>query len=427
MVAACLIASPGIGGAQAADPSPFLDPTFGEGGLALADFTTGEDGANAVDIGSDGSIVATGFGGLGDPSRPHVAGFAFAKYLSSGSPDLGFSGDGRALVDFGFVNQAATTADIDSADRVVATGTITTFDGSTSSIGIARLLPEGTPDPGFGDDGMVAIQPGTLSASYDAAIDADDGVVVLGAATGARGFRPTLIRFESDGSLDQSFGAGGILQFGKVGEDAYKAIAIDRRGRLLIAGAARPQGSKHAVPTLRRISPTGKLDPSYGRDGVGLPLGRMVGEGAAVVLDESGRPLVTATCGCGPSGDDDFAVGRLTVRGRPDATFSKDGRAYVRFGSRDARPASIAVDRANAQIVIAGSVRVDGDNDWALARLKPSGKPDRSFGDGFTISASLGGGVEGIREITVDSASRVVAAGLGVGPLGADFAVARFR
>ena len=134
---------------------------------------------------------------------------------------------------------------------------------------------------------------------------------------------------------------------------------------------------------------------------------------------------MAATCGCGPRGDDDFAVGRLTARGRADRSFSRDGRAYVRFGSMDARPSSIAVD-PEGRVVIGGSVRIGGDNDWGLARLRPNGKPDSGFGDGGTIAAQVGAGVEGIQGIAVDGDSRVIAAGLGQGRPSSDFAVARF-
>jgi uncharacterized delta-60 repeat protein len=426
VVVACLIGLPGIGSANAADGSQYLDSTFGGTGLVLTDFTTGEDGANAVDIGPDGNIIAAGFGDLNDPSRPHVPGFAVAEYLPNGDPDTSFSSDGKALVDFGFVNQEAAAVEVDSLKRVVSAGTVTTFDGSTSSIGVSRLRSDGTPDPGFGPGGLVTIQPGTLSFAYDVALDADDGIVILGVATGTRGFRPTLIRFNPDGSLVQSFGSGGVLQFGKVGKDSFKSIAIDRRGRLLLAGSSQIPGTRRAVPAVLRTSVSGDPDPNYGKHGVALPLASMDGELVSIALDGSGRPLVTATCDCGPKHGDDFAVGRLTLRGRPDESFSSDGRAFVRFGRTDARPTSIAIDPAG-RAVVAGSDRVGESNEWALARLKSNGKLDHAFGDHGTIVAPLGAGVEGVRGIAVDSSSRVVTAGLGLGPLGSDFAVARFR
>jgi uncharacterized delta-60 repeat protein len=412
-------------GPATASGTPPLDPGFGGSGVVLADFTGGEDGANAVAIDPDGAIVAAGFADLGDPGRPHVAGFGLARYLPDGSPDPAFSGDGRVLVDFGFVNQAARAVAVDSAGRAVATGTITTFDGSTSSIGVVRLLGDGAPDPGFGSGGEVVIQPGTLSMAYDVAIDDEDRVVVIGAATGSRGFRPLVLRFTAEGDLDATFGEGGIAEFGKVKRDSYTSIAFDGRDRLLLAGSSRPRPFGRAVPAVRRMRPSGAFDRSYGEHGLGLPFGRMEGAAAGLAIDPEGRAVATATCDCGRTGDD-FALGRLTPRGRADRSFGARGRAVAAFGRRDARPSAVAVDGAG-RVVAGGSVRRDGDNDWALARFRWNGERDRSFGNGGRISAALGPGVAGVQGIAVDSESRVLAAGLGTGALGSDFAVARFR
>ncbi len=418
--AAALIAT-GLVPAGAHASTSGLDPAFGGTGSVLTDFTGGEDGAAAVAVTPAGEIIATGFGDLGDPSRPHVAGFGFARYLPGGSPDPAFSGDGRTLADFGFVNQGATTVGVDSAGRVIATGTITTFDGSTSSIGIARLLPDGTPDPSFGGgDGEVVIQPGTLSLSYDAAIASGDGIVVLGAATGEGGFRPTVMRFREDGTLDPAFGDGGIARFGKPFSDDYRALALDGRDRALLAGTSAGRSS------VVRLSAAGKRDADYGDGGSVAPFGRNDAEVADLALDESGRATVAATCACRTRGDDDMAVARLTRRGRLDAGFGRGGRAYATFGRKDAAASSAAVD-PHGRIVLGGSIRAGDRREWALARFTAGGRRDRKFGDGGSLTADIGPGVEGVRDVAVDSASRVLAVGLGSGPDGSDFAVARFR
>ncbi len=415
-----------LSGSAPASPATPLDPAFGGTGLVLTDFTGGEDGANAVTTGAGGTVIAAGFGDLGDPDRPHVAGFGVARYLSDGSPDPSFSGDGRTLVDFGFVNQAAAAVAVDAFGRIVVTGTITTFDGSTSSIGVARLLGDGSPDPAFGSGGLTILHPGILSNAYDLAIDGEGRTIVIGAATGNKGFRPMLLRFTQGGLPDPDFGGDGIRSFGKVGRDAYTSIAIDRRGRLLLAGSSRPNGRGRTVAAVRRTSAAGRIDRGFGDHGVALPLGRMGGAAADLAVDGSGRPTIAATCACGPHRDDDFAVGRVTPRGRADRSFSGDGRRFIRFGPSEARPSSIVVD-GDGRVVVAGSVRVQGVNDWALARLKPNGRPDRAFGDDGTITAALGAGVEGVQGVAVDAASRVLAVGLGAGTSSSDFAVARFR
>ena len=177
----------------------------------------------------------------------HVAGFALARYLDDGTPDPDFSVDGEALVDFGFVNQAAAAVAIDSQGRIVVTGTITTFDGSTSSIGVARLLPDGTPDPDFGTDGEVVVHPGILSAAYDVAIDVDDWVVVMrrDRRQGIPADGPELHGGRRTRSVLRRRRDRRIRQGGR---DSYTSIAIDPRGRLLLGGSPAGMASSAGFP-----------------------------------------------------------------------------------------------------------------------------------------------------------------------------------
>jgi uncharacterized delta-60 repeat protein len=400
------------------------DPGFGGSGLVLTDFTGGEDAAGVVATSPGGGVVAAGFGELGDPERPHVAGFAFARYLDSGAPDPTFSGDGRTLADFGFVNQGAEAMAVGGDGGIVAAGTIATFDGTTSSIGVARLLPDGAPDPDFGADGLVVLHPGTLSAVGDVAVDANGRAIVLGAASSSRGFRPLVIRLRPDGTLDPSFGSGGIARFGKPFADLYESLAIDRRGRLLLGGRA-PRRTGDPGAAVRRMTASGDLDDGYGRDGVARPFGGGDGELADLALDGS-RVLAAATCVCAGGRDDDFEIARLGPGGRRDRSFGAGGRTVIGFGANDAEASSIAVG-PDGRAVAAGSVRIGGSERWALARVTPDGDPDRSFGRGGRISADIGPGVDGARDVAVDRQSRIYAAGLGAGPDGSDFAVVRFR
>jgi uncharacterized delta-60 repeat protein len=386
------------------------DPGFGGSGVVLTDFTGGEDAADAVATTPAGGVLAAGFGELGDPERPHEAGFAFARYSAAGAPDPSFSGDGRALADFGFVNQGAEAIAVADDGGAVAAGTITTFDGTTSSIGVARLDPEGMPDPGF--DGAVG----------DVVLDRAGRTIVLGAASSSRGFRPLVIRLKADGALDPSFGDGGMVRFGKPFADLYESLAIDGRGRLLLAGRA-PRPSGEPAPAVRRMSAAGTLDPHWGKNGIARPFAD--GELEDVALEGS-RVVATATCACEGGRDDDMAFARLTPRGRLDPGFGDGGRTVIGFGPSDAEATSITVDPAG-RAVAGGSVRIGGRELWALARVTPGGEPDRSFGRGGRISADLGAGNDGIQDVASDSQSRVYAVGLGAGPDGSDFAVARFR
>ena len=218
---------------------------------------------------------------------------------------------------------------IDSAGRIVATGTITTFDGSTSSIGIARLLPDGTPNPvirerrrrGRRPAGHRSASP-TTSAHRRAATGSSCSAPPP--ATGASGRR--VMRFTTrTATLDPAFGDGGIARFGKAfsrrlhgrwrstAERPALLLAWCIGGTVVASCGCQPPGSRDARVRRRWVRRSVRAARRRGR-----------GSRARRI----GRAIVAATCACGPRGDDDMAVARLTTR---------RGRARLRIRPRRAR------------------------------------------------------------------------------------------
>lgn len=108
-------------------------------------------------------------------------------------------------------------------------------------------------------------------------------------------------------------------------------VAVDSRGRVLLAGTTKPigatGGSRDARVSVYRFMPNGKLDASFGSRGLaGAQLGPMEATGLAV--DPHNRPVLTGFSALTPSFCDSTpvylnttVVARLTTSGDPDPTF----------------------------------------------------------------------------------------------------------
>lgn len=154
-------------------PNGTLDSTFGTNGVAVFPLGVDEDRGLAVALQADGKIVIAGFA-----INATYKEFMVARFNSNGTPDLTFSGDGKAYVDVGTDNDVANGISIRSDGRIVLVGDSKV---TNTDFGMARFYPDGSPDVEFSGDGKVSLD---VSGSHDGAAavvhQGDDKVVVAG-------------------------------------------------------------------------------------------------------------------------------------------------------------------------------------------------------------------------------------------------------
>ena len=112
-----------------------------------------------------------------------------------------------------------------------------------------RLLPTGAPDPTFGGTGVVQVPlgPGAGAGIGAAAVRRGPSTTTLVAGTdlNASGTpRGSVIRLRADGTLDTRFGSRGIVRVARSGRDIrITSMVRDSLGRILLAGTGRAPDS----------------------------------------------------------------------------------------------------------------------------------------------------------------------------------------
>ena len=146
------------------------------------------------------------------------ADFMVARLLPDGTLDASFNATGIATVDFPGVADSLTLATgvaVDADGRIVIAGTVGANSGF-GNIGLARLTPDGHLDTDFGTGGTTvpSLGPSLRSAASKLLIAHDGKLVVSGGIGGSAGEYTDMavLRFMPDGTLDPSFGEGGIAR-----------------------------------------------------------------------------------------------------------------------------------------------------------------------------------------------------------------------
>jgi uncharacterized delta-60 repeat protein len=351
------------------NPDGSLDPAFGSGGKVTTDFFGSSDFAYAVTLETSGKIVAAGsaFNANGTNSN-----FAVARYNANGSLDSSFGSGGKIVTDFFGLFDEAHAIKIQPDGKIVVAGLCAI--GSGFDFGLARYNVNGSLDSTFGSGGKVNTDfSGDSDAAYGIALQPDGKIIVAGTGGSPTDF--ALARYNTDGSLDSTFGVSGrvITDFG--GFDEARALALQPNGKAIAAGLTSNGPSSSFA--LARFNSDGSLDSAFGAGGkTTTTFGGLGQRASAVALQFNGKIVAAGVAFLGPpmAGTSAFALARYNSNGNLDSTFGSGGKVLTSFGIFD--KANAVALQMDGRIVAAGSAnntRFANGGDFALARYDGDG------------------------------------------------------
>ena len=411
------------------NPDGSLDPEFGTGGIVITDFSGGADLAYAVAVQADGKIVAAGKAYGSDTAED----FAVMRYNPDGSPDLLFGSGGRITVDFDGSKDEAYALAIQDDGKIILGGAA----GQTVSIaklGLVRFNSDGTLDTGFGSGGKVSVWMETdkNSAIQALALQPDGKILAAGwTVTNDTGIDFAVLRFNSNGSLDGTFGSGGRVHtdFNRQADQAY-ALGLQDDGKVVVAGV-KDFGSSVSDFGLARYTSTGVLDPTFGTGGLAsLDFYGGRDEARSLIITGSGLILLAGMAYRAGHGGYNFGLARFNADGTPDVTFGSGGKVETDLnnGLDWATPLMMQDD---GKIVAGGKayMGVGTGEDFALVRYNSDGSLDISAGTGGKVNVDFGVGEDRARAMAIDGDYKIVAAGHSYqgGLRNEDFALVRFH
>ncbi len=351
-----------------------LDPSFGNGGKLPFNPGGYDGGINAMAIQPNEKIVVAGYAVVG----PGDVEMAISRLNPNGSADQNFGSGGTTLVNYnggvkgGDVNDIANAVALQPDGKIVIAGQ--TSDGSVTVATVVRLNSDGSLDTSFQDPGVVSVPgivPFRIGYADAVVIDQSGGIVFAG---GGHGIAQTennsfVDRLHSDGSTDDTFDYYQDLG----ADDSFNGLAVQPDGKTVAVGSATP-GLDSDISVVRLLD-SGQPDPNFGTSGTKFveTIGGADDFGNAVAVQADG--MIDIGGSGGSTGDMLFA--RLTSSGQLDPSLNGGQPLTIDFGS-DGGEANAITLLANGKIVLAG----DANNSFAVVRLQPGGTPDSTFASG---------------------------------------------
>lgn len=402
-----------------------LDTTFGGDGKVTTDFSPGLDAASSVAIQVNGKLIAIGTANYNGAN----ARFALARYNTSGILDTTFGGDGKVTTNFTTAWDGAFSVAIQTDGMIVVAGEAGgtgPAESGDARFALARYDITGALDPTFSGDGRVMTN---VSAKADfvfgIAVQADGKIVVTGRAGGSGG-RIALARYNSNGSLDATFGGDGKVATDiSAGDDRADDLAIQVDGRIVVAGTANYLSNRASLAVVR-YDADGSRDASFSGDGIltsNLTSSFDGGFGVGI-QPVDGKIVAVGQAGGGDAGR--IALIRYLTDGRLDGTFGGDGKVMTNFTPRLDYADDVAI-QTDGRIVAGGAVRFFGpDPRFALARYQTNGVLDTSFGGDGKVTTDFSANRGGIFDVDIQPTDdRIVAIG-SAGGLGGRFGLTRY-
>jgi uncharacterized delta-60 repeat protein len=305
---------------------------------------------------------------------------------SSAPLDPSFGSNGVATTSLPGGNDTTVLGDLLQPNGdIIAYGA--TFVAGKSSQFLARYTPTGSLDATFGSGGLVETTPGGYDNTGKAALQTNGQIVFVSGSW--------LFRYNSDGSLDTTFGSGGVvtLPSGFTTVNGFNRtepglLILPSNGDIVIGGSS---GSDSA---LLAYTPSGTLDSTFGNGGEVLTPG---GPFHALAIENG-----DIVAGGGVPGAATGDLARYTLSGSLDTTFGSSGIA--------AFPGTLKslLVQPNGQIIAFGN---SSNLEWVLARYNVNGTLDTTFGSGGGVTSSPSGS-DVARDAALESDGLIVVAGL---------------
>jgi len=347
------------------------DISFDNDGKQTANFGSYDFG-NSLAIDTNGKIVLAGYITIDQNNY-----FGVVRFNANGRPDSSFNGEGKQTADINPDMQNSNSVAIQRDNKIVVAGT--TLNGTSSSdFAVVRFDIDGRLDNTFDNDGILTTD---FTFSYDFAssvvIQGDDKIVVAGYSfifsPGRNVQHLAVSRYNSDGSLDNSFADNGKLEgTSKQGDTRFNAGSIQTDRKIIAAGLTW-NGTDYDF-ALARFNTDGRPDSTFNNNGVQITDFGGNDEAVSIAIQPDGKIVIAG------NSDNRFALARYNVNGSPDETFNTNGKLITSMGYSD-NCQSVALQN-DGKIVVAGYSFIDSGFDSAyfvIARFSSLGIPDNTF------------------------------------------------
>lgn len=382
-----------------------LDVSFGTGGIVTTSLLTGYNNAEAIAVQPDGKIVVAGNVG---PSNSYDVGVV--RYNEDGSLDPTFGLGGLAVIEASIYMDFAMDIALQPDGKILLAGRIFNGSAGSSSSLLIRLLPNGELDNNFGTGGIVNPQFGGTDNNAEAIALQQDGKILIG---GHHNDRFAVMRFNTDGSFDNTFGNAGLAKATVGISMCYiNDIALQKDGKIIAAGMGFNELSNYGF-AVARFNTDGSLDIDFADLGTKI---FNIGDGNDFILDveiQSNDKIVLGGhtwLANQPILQHDLAVVRLNVDGSIDLTFGNNGSTITNivYGGNYGTAMVLQTDD---KIILNSNIATQFAEDVAILRYTADGILDNTFGTNGITTLDVAGRADYCEGLALQPDGKIVTTG----------------
>jgi uncharacterized delta-60 repeat protein len=396
-----------------------IDNSFGNNGIVTTSIGSHNSTEWDMAIQSDWSIVVGGFAYNGTDSD-----FALIRYNPNGGIDSSFGTNGMVTTSMGPGNDIAYSIGLQPDGKIIAGGAA--WNGTNFDFALARYNTDGSLDMSYGNNGKVITAIGPKNDKIRTLkIQSDWSVVVGGIANNGSNNDFALARYTPNGTLDSTFGVNGtvLTPMSAGGNDMAFSLAIQSDWSIVVGGVAY-NGTDFDF-AMARYKTNGTLDSTFGTNGkVITPVGPAEDFVWSLVVRPDQKILMGGYA-VNDSLNEDYAIVQYNTNGSIDSTFGNNGKVLTVIGDDDDELYSMVL-QPDGKIVAGGTTDTSGYENFALLRYNPDGTPDPTFGANGQVVTYMNSGANEIYTVALQPDGKIVAGGYASDSVKSSFCVARY-
>ncbi|MFK8045333.1 MAG: T9SS type A sorting domain-containing protein [Crocinitomicaceae bacterium] len=396
-----------------------LDNSFDSDGIVTMDINSSNDVMKSIITQPDGKIIVAGY-----TSDMISDQFCVVRFNSDGSLDNSFGLNGVVTTPFPFTSVASDMA-LQANGKIIVAGH--TWSGTQNNFALARYNADGSLDVSFGNSGLISTSIISSSAIAKVLEIQNDGKIIVGGTvmdSPPDGSSLAIVRYNQNGTLDNTFGIGGVSTtdvapgFGLTALDIINDLIIQLDGKMVVCGNSGPDG------VLLRYNTDGSLDSSFGLNGVVIENFSASGMTVLNGVDiQQGGKIVAVGFVTGMNGFSDMIVTRYITDGSLDTSFGSLGLLTESLSPSQDGAQDICLQQ-DGKILVAGNI-ADSIYNFGLVRYHPDGSTDSTFGSNGVAKTAINAESSYLHAIAIQTDGKILATGsIGADPT--DLAIVRY-
>ncbi len=361
-----------------------LDDSYGSSGLINTNVLIGNTLGKSFAIQSDGKLLVGGF-----MFSSNYTNSVLARYSSTGLADSSFGTSGYRQLDLGEGSALDSGITVQTDNKIVATGSIAV--NGKGAILQGRLNANGSIDNSYGTNGFskIVINNANYVIKFHNLLSNQNKTFVIGYIGNGNGAieQGFIAKLNATGSLDSGFGTNGVSIFHLPSDqyDHFYSGAVQADGKIITAGTSSDTVTDKLM--VNRFNSDGSIDTSFGNNGTIIETLGSRSPGRDVKIQQNGKIIVVGQIDFDGNNKEAFAI-RYNSNGSRDASFANGG---IYEGPKNSvSSANSVVIQADGKIILGGAQPINSGSGFGLIRLNSDGTIDSEYGNTGVLITDVG-------------------------------------